>query len=71
MGRRYQWPYNGKKYLGNKNTMEVHDLDNEKTNCQINEIKIEHIVTFYPDNLEKAIRNGYDRCAHCLGNSKR
>ena len=38
MGRRYSRNMNGEKYLGNTNTREVHDLDQESTNCQINEI---------------------------------
>ena len=41
--RRYQSPYNGKQFLLNTNTGEIHDLDKEQTQCQINEIKTEHI----------------------------
>jgi hypothetical protein len=26
-----------KRYLGNTNTLEVHDTDNEKANCQLEE----------------------------------
>lgn len=69
--RRYQYPFSGNRYLGNKNTTEVHDLDNEKTGCKISEIKTEHIVTFSPDTLDTAHRNGYDNCAHCIGGSTR
>jgi len=57
-------------YLGNKNTKEVHNLLNQKVNCQINEIKPEHRKTFFPDTLEQAHREGFDNCAHCIGNSK-
>lgn len=58
------------RYLLNKNTCEVHDLDNEKAGCRIDEIQQHHIEWF--DDLEAAlkrqeevclIRNG---CAHCL-----
>jgi len=56
-----------KRYLGNKNKMEVHDLDNEQTNCQINEIKQK--VEF--STLQEAKDAGYDPCAHCLPGSKR
>ncbi|EGY78665.1 hypothetical protein [Peptoniphilus indolicus] len=35
---RYDYPYNGKRYLANLNTGEIHDLLNEKPQCQINEI---------------------------------
>lgn len=56
-------------YLGNTNTKEVHNLDNQKTNCQINEIKSEHKKYFA--TLQQAHAAGFDNCAHCIGNSKR
>jgi hypothetical protein len=63
------------RYLGNKNKMEVHDLDNEDTSangCQIDEIiRAGHAVRFNPDTLEEAHRQGYDNCAKCLGGSRR
>lgn len=31
-----------KRYLGNTNSLEVHDTANEQTNCQLDEIKAEH-----------------------------
>jgi hypothetical protein len=69
--RRWQWPFNGNRYIGNKNTTEVHDLDNEKTGCQIDEIKTDHVKTFIPDTKEQAKSEGFDYCAHCIGNSTR
>jgi hypothetical protein len=68
--RRYNPPFNGKRYIGNKNTMEVHDLDNEKTECEIDKIKTEHVVTFTPDSLVTAHLQGFDNCAHCIGGSR-
>lgn len=41
--RRYQPPFNGKRYLLNLNTGEIHDLDNETDSCRIDDIKPEHI----------------------------
>lgn len=41
--RRYESPFNGKRYLLNRNTGEIHDLDNESPHCKINQIKTEHI----------------------------
>ena len=41
--RRYNAPYNGSRFVLNKSTSEIHDLDNEKTQCQIDEIKSEHV----------------------------
>jgi len=55
--------------LGNKNTMEVHNLHNEKEQCQIEEIKPDHKVSL--SSLEEAHRRGFDNCAWCIGNSKR
>ena len=69
----YSRPTN-KKYLGNSNTdhMEVHDLGNEKPQCQIDEIiSAENAVVFNPDTLEQAHDEGYDNCAYCIGSSTR
>lgn len=55
------------KYLGNSNTKEVHNLDNEKASCQIAKIKTEHRVSF--TTLAAAHAAGYDNCAHCIGGS--
>lgn len=63
------------RYLGNTNSKEVHDLDNEQTGanqCQIDEIiAAVHAKTFIPDTLEQAHNEGYDNCAHCIGGSIR
>jgi hypothetical protein len=68
--RRHGPPLNGAKYCGNKSTMEVHDLDNEQVNCQINEIvRAGHAVPLH--SLESAHILGYDNCAWCVGGSKR
>ena len=63
-----------KKYLGNSSSghMEVHDLENEKPRCQINEIiEAGNAVVFTPDTLEQAHNEDYDNCAFCLGGSER
>lgn len=68
--RRYTSPFNGKRYLLNKNTGEIHDLDRETSRCLIDEIKPEHI--FNCDSYEEAVvfssmlnlrRND---CAYCM-----
>ena len=41
--RRSQTPVNGKRFLLNINTGEIHDLDNETAECKIDKIKPEHI----------------------------
>jgi len=71
MARRYRAPFNAKRYIGNKRKNEVHDLDYENRNCQIDEIKTKYIVTFNPDTLEQAHREGFDNCAYCIGGSLR
>lgn len=58
------------RFLGNRNTKEVHDLMRETTNCQISDILPQHKVYFTPDTLEEAHQNGYDNCHWCIGNSR-
>lgn len=70
MARRQRGNMNGEKYCGNTSTTEVHDLDNEQTNCQIDEIiDAGHDKPF--DNLNDAHAQGYDNCAYCIGGSTR
>ena len=63
-----------KKYLGNSDPdhMEIHNLLNEKPQCQIDEIiRSGNAVIFNPDTLEQAHNEGYDNCAYCIGDSMR
>lgn len=63
---------NGERYLANKSPSkkEVHDLDNEKVKCQIDEIiKAKNDKPY--DSQKAANDAGYDNCAHCIGNSNR
>jgi len=60
------------RFLGNTSTTEVHDLRNEKVQCQINEIiRANHAVVFSPDTLVQARSEGFDNCAYCNGGSLR
>lgn len=43
--RRHNPPFNSEQYVLNKNTGEIHDLDNEKDDCQIDKIKSDHVYT--------------------------
>lgn len=64
-------PFTG-RYLGNRNHMEVHDLENETKRCQIDEIiRANHAEVFDSDTLEQAHEEHYDNCAFCIGDSKR
>lgn len=72
MTRRYGHPLNGARYCGNTNpsSLEVHDLDSEKTQCQIDEIiTAGHAKPF--DTLEAAHAEGFDNCHWCIGGSLR
>ena len=75
MTRRPGYPTYGKRFVGNTQKKEVHDLDNEMTGpnqCQIDEIiRANHAKTFIPDTLTQAHSEGYDNCAYCIGTSKR
>lgn len=59
-----------KRYLGNTNTLEVHDTDNENTNCQLEEIKADH-RRWYDTLIQAKADENYDTCAWCLGGSTR
>jgi hypothetical protein len=63
---------NGEQYLANASPSkrEVHDLDQEKSNCQIDEIiRAGHDRPY--TSLSTAKAAGYDNCAYCLGGSTR
>ena len=44
----------------------VHDLENEKTQCQIDKIRGAGHTKWY-DSLSEAYRDGYANCHWCLG----
>ncbi len=67
MARRQGRPCHGKRYLRNTDKKEVHDLDKENTNCQIDEIK--NYQCF--DTLSDVKADGSDNCHYCLGGSTR
>jgi hypothetical protein len=59
-----------KQYLGNTNTLEVHDTYNERLNCQLDEIATEH-RRWYDTLAEAKTDRPYDNCHWCLGGSTR
>lgn len=62
----------GRNYLGNTNTKEIHDLRNERPQCQLDEtIRAGHAVVFPPDTLAQAHAEGYDNGHFCIGGSQR
>ena len=72
MARRYGPPLNGAQYCANTSPSkkEVHDLDNEKSQCQIDEIiAAGHAKPYH--SLAEAHNDGYDNCHWCIGGSTR
>jgi hypothetical protein len=61
-------PQSKTRYLGNSNSKELHDLKNQKPNCQIDEIKPDHRVNF--KTQKEALALDYDYCAYCFGKDK-
>ena len=69
--RRYNYPFNGSRYVLNKNTGEIHDLDSETGSCQIDEITPAHILNCisYNDAHIRACLLGCpspNGCHYCL-----
>ncbi len=56
------------RYLGNSSNRELHDLKNEKSGCQIDEIRIDRCVRF--KSIAEAEQLGYDFCAYCFGRAR-
>lgn len=72
MARRWTGHMNGERYLANTSPSkrEVHDLDAETIQCQVDEIiRAGHDKPYH--SLEAAHRDAYDDCAYCLPNSSR
>lgn len=53
------------RYLGNSQTEELHDVDNEKKSCQLEEIRVDR--RHYFNSVDEALNLGYDYCAFCFG----
>lgn len=67
--RRYEPPFNGKRFVLNRNTGEIHDLDAEVPQCRINEILPEHICSCdsYIEAEIFAYIDDYPPCPHPNG----
>lgn len=66
MMRRKYGPFNNERFVGNTNTMKVHDLDNEKSECEIDFIDLDHITTSRRDRLKTYEGLNYSHCTHCI-----
>lgn len=68
MAVRSKLPFNGKRFIGNRLTKEVHDCYMERIGlCKIDEIDSDYVIIFKPDTLEQAKKEGYKNCSYCLG----
>ena len=56
------------RYLGNSHSRELHDLKNQKSACQIDEIRVDHRINFKTQKEALALNYGY--CAYCFGKDK-
>ena len=52
------------RYIGNKRSLELHDLNNVQPQCSIHKIKTGRCKTF--SKIEDALEQGYDYCAYCF-----
>lgn len=68
--RRTEAPFNGKQFLLNKSTGEIHDLDRETPECRIDETDSDLIMCCdtYAEAVLFASVVGIDRngCEHCM-----
>ena len=55
------------RWLGDKRSMRVHDLDNTTDECAIDELMAsEKFYAVAPDTLPEARNRGYRPCRHCV-----
>lgn len=55
------------RYLGDKRSLIVHDLDASGDACGIDELMAsEQFASFGPDTIPEARNRGYKPCKHCV-----
>ena len=55
------------RWLGDKRSLRVHDLDHSTESCDIDELmKAETFASFGPDSLVEAKNRCYHPCRHCV-----
>jgi hypothetical protein len=55
------------RWLGDKRTLRVHDLDNITEECELDDLlQSEQFATFGPDILPEARNRNYHPCPHCV-----
>lgn len=60
------------RWLGDKDTLRVHDLDHATGSCAIERLmESERFASFGPDTLPEARNRGYRPCRHCVADARR
>ena len=55
------------RWLGDKRTQRVHDLDHSTDRCDIDELMAsEQFAAFGPDTLPESKNRNYRPCKHCV-----
>jgi hypothetical protein len=55
------------QYVGDKRSQVVHDLDNPKDECAIDELMTsEQYLAIAPQTIAEARNRGYKPCRHCI-----
>ena len=55
------------QYVGDKRSQVVHDLDNPKDDCAIDELmESEQYLAIAPQTIAEARNRGYKPCKHCV-----
>ena len=59
-------PFDDHRFVGDKRTFVVHDVEHESPECDIDGIvRAERLALFGPDNLPEARNRGYRACQLC------
>ena len=62
--------YMQKQYLGDTNTLQLHDTKRESSACELDAIAFQHRV-WYDSPVQAKEDREYDHCHWCLGGPKR
>lgn len=58
------------RYVGDKRSQIVHDLDNSTDACAIDELmQSEQFLAIAPESIAEARNRGYKPCRHCVTES--
>lgn len=65
---RYEEPFDGKRFLANKRSKEIHDLENSSSMCNIDNISEKNILMIESENevVDLCHSEGYNGCYWCL-----